>query len=955
MSDVTPINSLQSLPEYFERHPVPPHHLSSFKSWPPSSSLPSGQGGPRSRNEAVRLQTCKDPDSIVWGDTEKCTIRWNRAGGLGFSVRDIEGADKTESYAIISKVEDDSNARDTLQCGDRILSINGTAVHVITSGQKPTRKATTATILRKQSKSMPVTLVIQSPRRILQRKIRSDSAGAVVPSTKDPSPVLMPRHVVDDDAPMMRLPNLRLVILGPAADCTGEQLVGSEAWSLTEDGLISRRCSVMVQKQNMTCRWSATHMPTKEAIPEEMLSLSSTGNPRERHECQDGGGIPSSVTLEIMAIKSLPQAQYCSQALMTSHCQYIIQFDGQSFHDHPAKCMGEIQEQLDKIRTYAGESCPIYLVSTWQADACLTVDMIEDIGSHLQQRFSVVWSKQLQYHGNCPCFVLRLPKQSAPPMSSIDICEPSAAISPPGPGGSSVVYYKQSSNSTVASSSSSSSLLASMASSSTGFSDLGPEAFVTFLQEHISANAFRQSFIHSRYPRKFLRCRDLVLGMRSKRQRCVMTANIKQVCGLETDEELMSLLEFLHHQGVILSPGSRSDSSQPSFVVLNPEDTIKACQSLLAIPCASFQEPNLRADWTYLRTKAVLTDTLCRHLLGVDSDAECLIASLQWLNLIFTSEELRFSGPVYTVRQNSEKMAHFVPYLINSRRHSDDALRDFPHNDSVLLADFQGHCPHGAFTKIMLKLCRVANLRNGSCEVKSKTSWTFHIGGDYSLNVNLDPYGCLISFAVMCSMSFAEQNVLRDIYTAIQEVVTPGGSFILGPVCPLYPKCRTETMHLANPHVIDLKGGRVDCPPMCRNENLRNHSSVKKWIIPETREIQMGFPSQQRAILRWDTPISMLPEDVFQFICDELNTRSPLCHDWRGLAGVLGYTFKEVERFETASIIHYNPCRHLLRDWASRDSSSNLGSLRHALAHSTLKRLDILQQLGERWHIIDTH
>lgn len=358
----------------------------------------------------------------------------------------------------------------------------------------------------------------------------------------------------NDDRPMMRLPDLRLVIMGSNAENVAEQLVGSEIWSGRQDGPISKRCCVKIQKKDRVFEYLSCK---SHQVMDVLKSLEN------QKDCHNGSNsihgsstVLESVVLEVVVVKDSRFADYCNQLVMTSHSMYIVEFDGQSFLQDTEKHVRELQGKLNKIRTYAGSESPVYLTSSWQHLSPDTLESVKNIGTQLQQRFEEAFGGQLQYHENCPCFMLsRTSSSQVPPCNQCQHLDGRVdlTVRQDQVASSVVKFCSQSSTSTATSSSS---VFSSLNSCSTCFSDCGPEACLILLREHLSRNVFEQRFLtRKNYPQKFLSFRDIVIGLRDQKQKCIMTSGVKKECGVSDGAELTSLLEYLHRQGVIILSG----------------------------------------------------------------------------------------------------------------------------------------------------------------------------------------------------------------------------------------------------------------------------------------------------------------------------------------------------------------------------------------------------------------
>nr|XP_054752182.1 uncharacterized protein LOC129257803 isoform X1 [Lytechinus pictus] len=900
---------------------LPPQQLR-----PDSSGFSSEEMRRKKKNP---LQDAFDhPDMVVWSDTKKFVVQWNKEGKLGFTIKNFKSRDGSEVYAMVTSLKGPSVRMSGLEIGDRVLSINGTPIH-----QQATAEVSASEVFKKQSRDSPVSIIIQRPKGARVRSVTNSEMSSLKTASRQGS---ISDTFSNDDRIMKRLPDLRLVIMGSNAEDIAEQLVGPKIWSRRQDGLISRKCSVKIQKNGSTFEYLSCRSH------QIMDILNSINKP-----CHVGSnGVDGSsttaecVVLEVVVVKDTMFADYCSQLVMSSNAMYIVGFESHSFLADTEKHMQELQRQLNKIRTYASSKSPVYLVSSWLYLPG-TSDSVNNIGAQLHERFGEAFGGQLQYHKNCPCFMIsrtsnQLPSSQSPSWNHCQHLDDR-------------VDWMEEPDQVPS--------LSLKSSYSTCLSTCAPEACLN-LKEHISRNIFEQGFLTRKsYPQKFLSYRAFVVGLRDQKQKCVLTSGIKRACKITDSEELTSLLEYLHNQGVIILSANEKEEPHHSFVALNPEELVHICQHLLEVPEMSRQDHSLRQHWNDLRTKSILSQTLLTHLLGVESDAACLTACLQQLNLIYDYSMLLPNGlscDSPRTQRSSQQGLYLVPYHMSTLLPRGSAsCRDLS-SERVLLADFKGYRPHGLLSKLAIELGRIACKKGGTFKFLRESSWDFNMGGNYTVYLRDDPRSCMVKFITVCKVGFVLRNVLVDINSAILKVMKSDDRFVLGPPCPLHKKCmfQQELSGHTISHVIDLTKVSGERPLWCGNEDVLKFRDVREWIVAQGKEKQPSLDSSGM-ILSEDTPYSDLPSDLIQLVSSKMNLPTVRGRDWRGLAGQLGCTISMLKEFEAPHPHCYDPCGKLLDDWGM-SKNATLGNLISHLGHPDLNRQDVIMEIKQKWKVVDS-
>ena len=342
---------------------------------------------------------------------------------------------------------------------------------------------------------------------------------------------------------MPRLPCLRVLISGSEAETLATSLLrgaGKTQLQVTDFGVCYR---AFVSKTCSEFTFDAPYVDRKEMIAELLESVA--------YKYKTPDVLVNQVELEVMALKSNPFSTYCQHILATAHSIFIVQFRGQDFINDRQSVLLYIQRRLNKIRTFASDKAPIYLVMTVEDD--LPVEQLTMIGQCLRRQFDKAFMNQLQYNAatNSPCFTA----VQAHPSEQLN-----NLYSPLGDLGRQIsrednndteqchILYSKDNQSLDVCYLTKSAAPASPISQGRGF-DLSE------LRDHLAQLAFQQRFILDHYPFVFLLYCEKVQQLKVNNIHYAYKASIKTCNGIKSEEELGRLLRFLHNSGEIICAG----------------------------------------------------------------------------------------------------------------------------------------------------------------------------------------------------------------------------------------------------------------------------------------------------------------------------------------------------------------------------------------------------------------
>ncbi|CAH1793024.1 unnamed protein product, partial [Owenia fusiformis] len=272
--------------------------------------------------------------------------------------------------------------------------------------------------------------------------------------------------------------------------------------------------------------------------------------------------------------------------------------------------------------------------------------------------------------------------------------------------------------------------------------------------------------------------------------------------------------------------------------------------------------------------------------------------------------------------------------------------------------DFQHFYPESIFTRLLCVCLRHQLDCNYLSPIKDATiyrhqAWcTYGTTHAYHLCLSKDMRCKCIKVTIRCDDSESPLRVLEFLHhnlTAITNGDFQKVKYTIGPACPACNGENGET----DVHVLSLASGN-DVVSGAYNQFwchgvliTINEGKIKPdgetGQIPSSpiRESRGGsFNGSPLQTLDDDTRIENLPHSLYREIRDTLRIPSIRGRDYKGLAGLLGKTFREVSLLE----LEPNPCDALFKDWITYDDAT----LGHLINHmKTLEHYDIISAIDE--------
>jgi len=169
-----------------------------------------------------------------------------------------------------------------------------------------------------------------------------------------------------------------------------------------------------------------------------------------------------------------------------------------------------------------------------------------------------------------------------------------------------------------------------------------------------------------------------------------------EVCTISEDEEISTLLNFLHDQRMLIHFDDSPELN--NLVVLDPQWLIDVFKKVITVKPYDYKERKFRELWCKLEATGILEEELIEHVWGPLFDrketSESLIAIMEKFSLL-----CRLPSPRATCRQQ-----YLVPSMLMSHPPEDiDELIASTQMPSLFLKFESGRVPAGLFPRLVVK------------------------------------------------------------------------------------------------------------------------------------------------------------------------------------------------------------------------------------------------------------
>ncbi|XP_022101671.1 uncharacterized protein LOC110985157 [Acanthaster planci] len=244
----------------------------------------------------------------------------------------------------------------------------------------------------------------------------------------------------------------------------------------------------------------------------------------------------------------------------------------------------------------------------------------------------------------------------------------------------------------------------------------------------------------------------------------------------------------------------------------------------------------------------------------------------------------------------------------------------------------------------------------------------FHVGTSFIFKVQLERRSSQQMLLSVTVLAFEPEKpstkLLRCLLETVRSIITrdyPHLHFIFGPRCPFCGRaaksCSSKMDGEGNTHgsrdintldhdfhVLKMAGNDQAFPtrsPVIMICGQKRYEMPLSGLENKTFGIEKSYPPC-RVAFDLNTPITKLPPDLFQKVCQLLNNSSGN-RSWKTLAGELGKDVESVAALDSDRVA--NPTEQLLREWAMLDGKVTVRDLLKVLARPSLRRMDIIHTL----------
>ncbi|KAK3096909.1 hypothetical protein FSP39_004654 [Pinctada imbricata] len=482
--------------------------------------------------------------------------------------------------------------------------------------------------------------------------------------------------------------------------------------------------------------------------------------------------------------------------------------------------------------------------------------------------------------------------------------------------------------------------------------------------------SFAHNSMKPEYPIKYLYFYRVINECRDQGKLIETLENIEKMCkehecDISGAGELEDLLCYFHECGEIIY--NSYDNNQNQLVVLDPKALVSIMTSLVRAPPRYERLAEFMLDWNTVADLGICTRRLLLHiieknpLVSDEVSVDTVISLLEYLDLL-CKLELGVDG-----RNVSGDECYLLIPLLKDTLPFPQNYWDDKKTDTIIYMDFGPVVPRFIFARFI-------------CQCTAESHIDIGTNGNYHLNVStskgLFVYRETISYKAEL-LDVREKNAptqqllklvlrgkeqkkclcfARKLCQRVCNIVERDFRrcrFKIGIMCPFegdHDYCQYEEKHIFTLYEnvksdgSQQRGNAVVHLPeekefWCKGRRFNLRSGQVCIQDDGERRPQL---SRQVSVL-WDMNVLDLPPRLYSDICDDLNLKNPLGHDWRELAGQFGKSQRDVEILQYRS--PRDPCDALLQDWASSSPNATIETLRQFLQY--MGRLDVVRRIDD--------
>ncbi|XP_064608423.1 uncharacterized protein LOC135472714 [Liolophura sinensis] len=482
------------------------------------------------------------------------------------------------------------------------------------------------------------------------------------------------------------------------------------------------------------------------------------------------------------------------------------------------------------------------------------------------------------------------------------------------------------------------------------------------LRETLIDIAKNASFRKKKWPVRYLAFYDVIESFRNQGDviqdiSAVFDKTKKSECEVHTLSDLEDLLLYFSSVGEIMY--NVKDNRLKDLVVFDPRVIVQIMGAIVTIPQRHQRSREVFNDWTRLAESGVSSEKLFSHVLKEVAPNIYNTIGPRKIALLFEKYDLLCKVSLPPRVQRLLPGEHYlIPACLTFSPRLAQTVWQTQEDDDVFYADFglQNVSP------IYLRLV---------CQCSANHDVSVTTDGMELFNIDqhcaLFNFGETHSYKLELCKGYVESSGCRELLRITVRSWSHVGCL------PLIKELNSRLMTIVHSNFDKCCYSlRVQCPceaPHNLSEGkkpalLRLTCSVSKdselfpdrkefvccgrKVVVESGKVRIDRPGRKRYTnvsnleeLDLQTNVLDLQENVYRHLCSSLNRELVLANDWKGLAGALGFSHREVELMSDKP----DPCNELFKEW-SASGSATLATLIRKLEE--IQRQDLVTYLQDR-------
>ncbi|XP_076441170.1 uncharacterized protein LOC143280419 [Babylonia areolata] len=485
------------------------------------------------------------------------------------------------------------------------------------------------------------------------------------------------------------------------------------------------------------------------------------------------------------------------------------------------------------------------------------------------------------------------------------------------------------------------------------------------LKAEIERVAGQQQYMGEQMPIKWLRFEQELTQQADSGVHCAMLSQVSEMArnhGVETEEELRTMLTFYHDLGLLIHYGAGMEDSATRDAVL--ENTVVLSPQWLAHNFRHVVVGNRPQDqwelqkdrWDQLETQGVLDTCLLAHLWPEALPHKpVLLGLMEKLDLVCPMSSSTLQDG------QDEDQKYVVPMRLRPSQDLDTIYVQSA-DDVVFYLDFYGFLPDGLFFRILNRTLRWSQERGGRDQCLCRQVARFYLDPDHDLVLHMSPRQHRIKVVVMnvqqqeatsskrkgkpspavCALV---RNFVESTLVDLRHLWMKRIGYQVCVVCPCERVCEEHKMEgclkescLHFLHLDECLVNKVVC---CDHRRVKTEC-FQQWF-PQPAVSGFKSPVLPSAKLSSETygNIEKHIEDLPTWMkgAAKLLNGGAANQDWVALAHLLGYKSTRIERL-TEDV---NPALALLTDWVVSNGNTTMAVDLLSAYLQQLGREDIVQ------------